>query len=407
MKRWISLLLCLTLVLAALPMGAQAVVVLDEGIKPFSDAAEIKYAEQNEILVQLGILSGYMDGSFQPSRTLTRAEAAVILARLNGYAGSAVKGSFDDVPADHWAYSFVAYCVGNGLLQCIDGSSYRPMVSITVKDLCKALLKIIGYENVTDDNCEELIAARGLLLGSNLTTGALVTRDIACLVIYNALCCLEIARWEGGEPRYYTDELLNPVTVLEHRFGVVRYSAVAEANEQVDLAAAGGHLEAGQTRLRGHNIFAVSTPLSLVGHRVDLYVKDGKVLGKPHLSTSESSAVFSSLIEYRAFMSSSETFSIAKDAKLYLAYDEADESVLWTSTEQLQITVVDYECDGCFDLILVNPYRKATVTSAQPLELRFTDGSKAQLDSYSGSVRPAAGDTVYALRLANGWDLKK
>lgn len=58
-----------------------------------------------------------------------------------------------------------------------------------------------------------------------------VTRDDACLLIYNAMQCPAT----DGTERYVLDELMNPKTYLEERFGAVRYTAVLTGNECADL----------------------------------------------------------------------------------------------------------------------------------------------------------------------------
>ena len=407
--RFFAIAVCFAVVLVSLLSPVSGAVVSADAARSvrFSDVSEMKHAQQNELLVSLGIISGMPDGSFMPNRLLSRAEAAVILYRLGSENQASEKVSLADIPESNWAYQPACFCMENGLLTCLDGNRFAPGVSITVRELCKALLILIGYPDVSEANLEELVQKNGLLAGCTLTLESFVSRDNGCLIIYNALNCCEIAEWKDGKPVYYLDELLNPVTFLEHRYHAVKYSAVVEATEQADLKVNGGFLEQGQTRLKDHNIFKVSTPLSLVGHRVDVFVRDGEILGTPHLSTSESTITFSSLVEYGTFFDENKQFSVSKDAKYYLAYNLANEKAIWTAADRLTITAIDYDCDGSFDTILVNPYYKATVVSLNALEIRFTNGKKMEVKSYDGTKELAVGDTVYALQLANSWMIEK
>ena len=70
-----------------------------------------------------------------------------------------------------------------------------------------------------------------------------ITRDYAARLILNVLNCNAVIGYEDGEPIYLEDELLNPVSVLEHRFGVVRYQQVVTANEYADLDNADAPME--------------------------------------------------------------------------------------------------------------------------------------------------------------------
>ncbi|MBB6673255.1 fibronectin type III domain-containing protein [Cohnella nanjingensis] len=75
---------------------------------PFSDIrghwaeAAILQAQRN------GYLKGYADGTFQPDRILTRAEAAAILNQLVGRAPApSDRPRYTDVPSGHWAYGAI------------------------------------------------------------------------------------------------------------------------------------------------------------------------------------------------------------------------------------------------------------------------------------------------------------
>jgi|GEM_PF-3565632 len=56
-------------------------------------------------LANAGILSGYPDGTFRPDAPVTRAEAVVMLNRLESRSGFAFGKTFRDLAPDFWAYS--------------------------------------------------------------------------------------------------------------------------------------------------------------------------------------------------------------------------------------------------------------------------------------------------------------
>ncbi|GAW29131.1 S-layer homology domain-containing protein [Carboxydocella sp. ULO1] len=75
-----------------------------------------------------GLLKGYPDGSFKPDRQVTRAELAVLLARLPGLPA---KGSGDDkkLPQDvrgHWAEEEIKRLVTAGIIQGYPDGSFQP-----------------------------------------------------------------------------------------------------------------------------------------------------------------------------------------------------------------------------------------------------------------------------------------
>ena len=87
---------------------------------------------------------------------------------------------------------------------------------------------------------------------------------------------------------------MNPKSYLEVRFGLVRYTGVVTGNECADLISAGSALAPGMTKLAGHKEFAVSSDANLLGRTVDLFVKNGKVVGLPCVLISEISHTFTS-----------------------------------------------------------------------------------------------------------------
>ena len=98
MKKILSLVLSLTMVLSMATVSA--------GAKEFTDDGEISYAEAVAVISEIGVVDGYTDGSFGPTNELTRGAAAKIICNLllgptTASALSADTAPFKDVPADH------------------------------------------------------------------------------------------------------------------------------------------------------------------------------------------------------------------------------------------------------------------------------------------------------------------
>jgi hypothetical protein len=80
-----------------------------------------------------GLVQGYWDGSYRPDLPVTREQMAVYIAR--GLAGSdaavqipagVTEPTFNDVGTGHWAYRYIEYCVGAGIIEGYPDGSYRP-----------------------------------------------------------------------------------------------------------------------------------------------------------------------------------------------------------------------------------------------------------------------------------------
>jgi len=109
-------------------------------------------------LMDLGIIAGYPDGTFQPSRTLNRAEVAkiVVVATL-GEQGEQMatwlKGaySFPDVPADHWASGYIMLAKNLGIVGGYPDGTFKPLNNVTHIELVKMLVEAAGLEPAAVD----------------------------------------------------------------------------------------------------------------------------------------------------------------------------------------------------------------------------------------------------------------
>lgn len=92
-----------------------------------------------------GIVTGYGDGTVRPGDPLTRAEAAVIVARAAGLS-SADGGTpvFSDVNAGYWAFGFIQVAAGKGLLSGYPDGSFGPDKKITRAEAAALLMKLSG-----------------------------------------------------------------------------------------------------------------------------------------------------------------------------------------------------------------------------------------------------------------------
>ena len=84
-----------------------------------------------ERCAQAGVVTGYGDGTYEPSETVARDQMAVYLARALAGGDASVPTSpatvtFSDVPADHWAYRYVEYAALENVVGGYGDGTYRP-----------------------------------------------------------------------------------------------------------------------------------------------------------------------------------------------------------------------------------------------------------------------------------------
>jgi len=130
--------------LAVLLVKAKGFNVLQEFKERFSDvAAQSGEAPYINLAVQKKYMNGYTDGTFRPDQRVTRAEAAITLAR---FAGLYLKPKleqppFADVPADYWAAPAVAADKEQGLFEYLAGKSFGPDLYLTRAEAAEIISK--------------------------------------------------------------------------------------------------------------------------------------------------------------------------------------------------------------------------------------------------------------------------
>ena len=367
-RRTACLVLCVCLLLClALPVGAS------DGAE-FSDRGEIRNVGAVQMLVDLGLISGYSDGSFRPASYITREEVAKLIAILCTENPQAPADVYFYDAQNSWALTYIGYCAGEGIIGGDGLGSFRPKDNVTAQELAKMLLVILGQdpESYSGAGWDERVNADaqsfGIYYGLTAQVNQPVTRDNACLLIYNAMRCPAIADPDAeGPARYVLDDLMNPRSYLEVRYDLTRYTAVLTGNEYADLTSNDGKLSAGVTKLAGHKEFAVSSDLSLLGREVDIYVKNGRVFGIPCYVTSELYYTFENAQALSKLLSDG-AFSMADDALYYYNYNEAGSEVL--SRSGTRLTVIDHNNDMQFDTVFAVSCQEAEVVRVSPLQVR-------------------------------------
>lgn len=113
----------------------------------FTDKASIgAWAQQGVAqIVQVGILKGYEDGSFRPNAKISRAEMVTMVANAVGIIkNTKPKTAFaDDAEIPAWARAAVAATVDNGIIQGVNGNKFAPKQSATRGEAAVVLLKAL------------------------------------------------------------------------------------------------------------------------------------------------------------------------------------------------------------------------------------------------------------------------
>ena len=222
------------------------VMVLGIGVIPaaatldYSDNDAITYAEAVDVMSGIGVLVGD-EGGFRPTDTVRRSEAAKIIAYLLiGNAAQADQLSttiapFTDVPANHWAAGYIAYCTQAGIINGMGDGTFQPDSPVTGLQFAKMLLCALGYnannEYVSDD-WSIMVSKDALALklfdkniaGANNTPA---TREECALYAFNAIQKQKVtySALLGGyiESQVFTNGATNEENTIAADFQLVKY----------------------------------------------------------------------------------------------------------------------------------------------------------------------------------------
>lgn len=183
MKKWISIVLSLSLLLSALPL--------------FSVAA-VDETDNNKmaLLSALEIMSGDPDGNFRLEDSVSRAEFAKIAVAASQYKDLVAVGApvspFSDVPYTHWAAPYVQLAVNNGIVKGYTDATFRPDGTVLYEEAVTMLLNLLGYSD-SDFGLAwpygQMATAKSLGLTDNVTAsvGAPLNRRDAMTLVYQLL----------------------------------------------------------------------------------------------------------------------------------------------------------------------------------------------------------------------------
>jgi hypothetical protein len=92
------------------------------------------------------VVSGYLDGTFKPNRSLTRMEMAAMLAHARaGKAATAGTPSFHDIHADYWGADILYWMEIKGWVSGYKDGTFQPERQTTRAEFAQILVKIMSY----------------------------------------------------------------------------------------------------------------------------------------------------------------------------------------------------------------------------------------------------------------------
>ena len=115
----------------------------------FADQADVPAWAEAAVAsaVKAGVIGGYPDQSFKPAARVNRAEAALMLVRAAGIPASEAAGTTfaDDAAIGGWAKGSIAAAHAAGLIQGQDGNRFNPDADLTRAEAVVMLLRLQDY----------------------------------------------------------------------------------------------------------------------------------------------------------------------------------------------------------------------------------------------------------------------
>lgn len=135
------------LLACSLPSGSAAA-----SKQPFPDVPPSKhFAEAVNDLASRNIIGGYPDGTFKPGNSITRGQAAAIIAKMVKLDTANVKNpGFKDVSTSHGFYKSIAAMAEKGIIGGYPDGSYKPNDPINRKNMAAILVKAFDLPRDAD-----------------------------------------------------------------------------------------------------------------------------------------------------------------------------------------------------------------------------------------------------------------
>ena len=167
----------------------------------YTDAASITYKEAVDVTSAIGVFQGMDANAFSPKTSLTREQAAKIIAYLligksNADKLTASTAPYTDVAASRWSAGCIAYCTNSHILAGYGDGTFGPTDNVTGYQFGKMLLVALGYdadvEGFTGSNWAVNVAKRGFendlfKYNEQFNGNTAATREEAALYTCNTL----------------------------------------------------------------------------------------------------------------------------------------------------------------------------------------------------------------------------
>lgn len=383
----------------------------------FSDVPDTSlYSQAVSSLNQLGIITGYEDGTFKPDNDVTRAEFCAMLMRTMGYGDIGSTSSeglpFSDVSDTNsdisWAIKNIDTAYKMGIVNGYEDGTFRPSANVAYEEAVKMVVCALGYgASVSVDvdpwyaNFISQASTIGLLKNAQNLGSAEKPASRACIaqMLYDAL---EIPIVESG--------VLTTKTLLSDFLGYIKGTGFISANSLTSLEDPDVNLRDNQIQIRAKepnsSVYEVHTYqtdkaselMDKLGYQIDFYypkttgsdtvrtlfsydVKDNTTLELTSDQIDKDDSTNTAIKYYPSEVSNKTNASLASDniviynGKLY-GQNAADSVFSMDMIPNVgTITLLDSNKDNKFDLVTIWDYELYYVSSKSVSDYSIVDSA--------------------------------
>jgi len=187
MKRIISAIVCMAILLGIMPSAMAGYADVNVSNNYYSATLRLQ---------DLGIITGYDDGTFRAGDNISRAEFTKIVVCMmdkeDEAKTSTSASNFSDIERGYWATQYINYAVKKDILAGYADGSFGPQRNISFAEALTVLLRTVGYKEAEvgyfwPNNYIDTAEILGLSDGMNYAPSDAITRGDAAILVDRAL----------------------------------------------------------------------------------------------------------------------------------------------------------------------------------------------------------------------------
>lgn len=161
-------------------------------IAPIHANSAVDFQGAGNYLKELGVFTGYEDGTLKLENNITRAEVATLVVRMMSLEerANANKGKtpYKDIAGSFWASGYITVAKEEGLMTGYPNNTFGPQANITYAEVATILVRLLGHDkNITGawpTGHMKVASDLGITTGLNYGNNYVVTRgDVAYMIM--------------------------------------------------------------------------------------------------------------------------------------------------------------------------------------------------------------------------------